>query len=262
MIALPLSEKRVCEFNEVKKTIVINIKNHKKMNIKNIIVLAVFIATSLTTLAQNTEGVSIAPNVNPPDPSAMLDVQSSDKGLLIPRVELTSTTDQTTIASPATSLLVYNTNTVSDVSPNFYSSSIVGGIIPLALGASMALKRKKSNRNYWNGTAWVLLGSTNKVPKVTYSQMQSMIANLTLDDLGLSVFVTDRGYISNVLQDNDIITHCTAEVYGLWYLSSIECTNGDILFWRRISTNQGTIDPSTSCATQSGNPTLCDPVVE
>ncbi|MBQ21656.1 MAG: hypothetical protein CMD31_12950 [Flavobacteriales bacterium] len=235
MIALPLSEKRVCEFNEVKKTIVINIKNHKKMNIKNIIVLAVFIATSLTTLAQNTEGVSIAPNVNPPDPSAMLDVQSSDKGLLIPRVELTSTTDQTTIASPATSLLVYNTNTVSDVSPNFY---------------------------YWNGTAWVLLGSTNKVPKVTYSQMQSMIANLTLDDLGLSVFVTDRGYISNVLQDNDIITHCTAEVYGLWYLSSIECTNGDILFWRRISTNQGTIDPSTSCATQSGNPTLCDPVVE
>jgi len=171
MIALPLSEKRVCEFNEVKKTIVINIKNHKKMNIKNIIVLAVFIATSLTTLAQNTEGVSIAPNVNPPDPSAMLDVQSSDKGLLIPRVELTSTTDQTTIASPATSLLVYNTNTVSDVSPNFY---------------------------YWNGTAWVLLGSTNKVPKVTYSQMQSMIANLTLDDLGLSVFVTDRGYISNV----------------------------------------------------------------
>ena len=201
--------------------------------------LTAFVITVLISKAQTngSEGVSIAPNVTPPHPSAMLEVDATNKGLLIPRVALTSTTDATTITSPATSLLVYNTNTASDVSPNFY---------------------------YWNGTKWVLLGSTNKVPKVTYNQMQSMKANLTLDDLGLSVFVTDRGFISNVLQDDEIITYCTAEVYGLWYLSSIECTNGDILFWRRISTNQGTPDPdaTTACAVDGNEPTLCDPVVE
>ncbi len=32
---------------------------------------------------------------------------------------------------------------------NFYSSSIVGGIIPIALGAALALKRKKSKNNVW-----------------------------------------------------------------------------------------------------------------
>ena len=31
----------------------------------------------------------------------------------------------------------------------FYSSAIVGGIIPIALGTAMALKRKKSDRRVW-----------------------------------------------------------------------------------------------------------------
>ena len=37
----------------------------------------------------------------------------------------------------------------NNVNPNFYSSSIVGGIIPLAVGAAMALKRKNSKRKVW-----------------------------------------------------------------------------------------------------------------
>ena len=43
-----------------------------------------------------------------PDSSAGLDISSTNKGLLIPRVALTSTLDVFTIPSPATSLLVYN----------------------------------------------------------------------------------------------------------------------------------------------------------
>jgi hypothetical protein len=59
------------------------------------------------TAAQN---VGINSSGATPDVSAMLDIVSSDKGMLLPRVSLTSTTDATTIVSPATSLLVYNTN--------------------------------------------------------------------------------------------------------------------------------------------------------
>jgi trimeric autotransporter adhesin len=62
--------------------------------------------------------------------SAGLDVNFTNKGLLIPRVALTMTAAATPITAPATSLLVYNTATVSDVTPGFY---------------------------YWNGTAWVRL---------------------------------------------------------------------------------------------------------
>jgi hypothetical protein len=43
--------------------------------------------------------------------SAMLDVSAPNKGILIPRVSLTSSLDISTVPSPVTSLLVYNTST-------------------------------------------------------------------------------------------------------------------------------------------------------
>lgn len=54
-------------------------------------------------VAINTTGAS-------PDESAMLDIVNSSKGMLIPRVSLSTTSDASTIANPATSLLVFNTN--------------------------------------------------------------------------------------------------------------------------------------------------------
>ncbi len=56
------------------------------------------------------QNVAINTTGNVPDVSAMLDIVSTDKGLLLPRISLTSTTDATTIPSPANSLIVYNTN--------------------------------------------------------------------------------------------------------------------------------------------------------
>jgi hypothetical protein len=56
--------------------------------------------------------------------SAILDVNAGNKGMLIPRVSLTSAIDAATIPSPETSLLVYNTATAgsppNDVIPGFY----------------------------------------------------------------------------------------------------------------------------------------------
>jgi hypothetical protein len=47
----------------------------------------------------------------------MLDVSATNKGLLIPNIALSGTTYAATITTPAVSLLVYNTATVSDVTP-------------------------------------------------------------------------------------------------------------------------------------------------
>ncbi|MCX7696753.1 MAG: hypothetical protein N2Z72_03550 [Bacteroidales bacterium] len=98
---------------------------------KNIVyVLFIFMNMILySQVAINNTGVT-------PHPSAVLDLQTTDKGLLIPRVSLTQTTSSTPIINPATSLLIYNTATINDVTPGFY---------------------------YWNGNAWVRLndgGST------------------------------------------------------------------------------------------------------
>ena len=59
-----------------------------------------------------------------PHSSAILDLSSTNKGFLPSRVALTSKTDVSTISSPATGLLIYNTATAgtspNNVSPGFY----------------------------------------------------------------------------------------------------------------------------------------------
>lgn len=65
-------------------------------------------------------GVAINESGNSFDLTAIFDVQSSSKGILIPRIPLTGISDVTTIPNPTTSLLVYNTATTSDVVEGFY----------------------------------------------------------------------------------------------------------------------------------------------
>ena len=51
--------------------------------------------------------VSVSNDNSDPDPSAMLDVKSTDKGLLAPRMTLAQ---RDAISSPATGLLIYQTD--------------------------------------------------------------------------------------------------------------------------------------------------------
>jgi hypothetical protein len=81
-----------------------------------------FIAT--LCMSVNAQNVGINSTGAAPDGSAALDVNSANKGFLAPRVALTGSTDITTIASPATSLLIYNTSSAgvspNNVSPGYY----------------------------------------------------------------------------------------------------------------------------------------------
>ena len=81
-------------------------------------VLGVFLSMSIMGLAQNNAGIN--DNNSNPNASAMLDVYSVSKGLLIPRIALTSTTVTAPVISPEASLLIYNTATAGDVTPGYY----------------------------------------------------------------------------------------------------------------------------------------------
>ncbi|PHQ28773.1 hypothetical protein [Leeuwenhoekiella nanhaiensis] len=63
-----------------------------------------------------------------PDNSSILDLSSSNRGLLIPRLNLVATSNTAPVTSPAEGLLVYNLATVNDVTPGLY---------------------------YWNGSLWI-----------------------------------------------------------------------------------------------------------
>lgn len=87
----------------------------KKKSPKSIVILLFICFNQYIATAQN---VGIGTSV--PAASAKLDITSTNSGLLIPRVALTMTTSASPITAPTTSLLVYNTATVADVTPGFY----------------------------------------------------------------------------------------------------------------------------------------------
>lgn len=58
----------------------------------------------------NYSQVSINRTGTPPNSSAMLDINSTNRGVLLPRIFLQSLLDSVTIPNPAPSLLVFNTN--------------------------------------------------------------------------------------------------------------------------------------------------------
>ena len=69
-----------------------------------------FLILTISIAQLSAQNVGVNSTGATPDVSAMLDIATANKGLLIPRVSLVSTADAATIATPATSLLVYNTN--------------------------------------------------------------------------------------------------------------------------------------------------------
>jgi len=77
---------------------------------RTITLLAILLLAANTAYAQ---GVAINKNGAAPDPSAMLDVQSTEKGMLVPRM---TQAQRDAISSPAASLLIYQTNQT----PGFY----------------------------------------------------------------------------------------------------------------------------------------------
>jgi len=72
--------------------------------------------TRMTVTGEGNVGIG----TNDPDTSALLDVSSTNKGFLPPRIALNSTTDVVTIPSPATGLFVYNTGAGTLTTKGYY----------------------------------------------------------------------------------------------------------------------------------------------
>lgn len=100
---------------------------------KKFLVVFLSVCTAGSVIAQ---GVGVNTDGSAPDASAILDVKATDKGLLVPRVSLSDVTSASPVTSPATGILVYNTN-----------ASVTGG--------------NGTGFYYWTGSQWIRLDPSN-----------------------------------------------------------------------------------------------------
>ncbi len=97
---------------------------------------AIYLLIVFITSSVHAQRVGIGTNT--PDTSAILDISSTNKGVLLPKVNLLSIYDSATVSRPAVGLLVFNTNV------NLYD------------GAGYYV---------WNGNSWDILLSTGNIFK-------------------------------------------------------------------------------------------------
>ena len=134
-----------------------------------------YMSVRAQSVAINTDG-SVA------HASAILDIKSSNKGLLIPRINLVSDSDITTINSPRLSLLVYNTNGTLDDGEGYY---------------------------FWNGNKWMKLVTKNNLDHLSWNVGGNTGTNPNQDFIGTTdnkplVFKTNNilsGKIETVLNN-------------------------------------------------------------
>jgi hypothetical protein len=125
---------------------------------------------------------------NSVDPSAKFQIESSNKGFLQPRITLTGTNDNSTIASPATGLMVFNTATAGAG-----ATAVLPGVY------------------YYSGTGWQRLSDNQPATFVTgslssYSGGQEIIAPMPANSFNLGSISIPPGKWEVVL---NIMNNCT-----------------------------------------------------
>ena len=131
------------------------------------------------------DGVAINNTGNAPDASAILDLQSTNKGILAPRM---TETQKNAVSNPATGLLVYQTDGTSGF--YYYSGTAWTELSSQASGWSLSGNAETNNGNDFIGTtdAQDLDFGTNNVDRMRITQT----GQIEILNTGLSVFVGEQ----------------------------------------------------------------------
>lgn len=141
------------------------------------------VALLLGTFAANAQvGIGTAT----PNKSAELLIESSNRGLLIPNVALTSATDRTTITNGnVQSLMVYATkiSEEKDITPGYY---------------------------YWDINKWVRLTADKDIPQIVVNNFQEIV-NKDGDKVENIIKNIVKNTEGNVIYEGDILYHITKD---------------------------------------------------
>ncbi len=119
----------------------------------NKILTALIFVIAISTSVNSQVGIG----TSSPDASAALDITSSDKGLLMPRM---TTAQRTAIASPASSLMVFDTDT------NSYWSYIEGAWVENKPGSGKFVDGAAADIAYYDGRVGIGLNVFSQAHKL------------------------------------------------------------------------------------------------
>ncbi|PZR23702.1 MAG: hypothetical protein DI535_23390 [Citrobacter freundii] len=201
------------------------------MKIFSTLIVAMLVFCTLLN-AQNNVGVG----TTTPDASAMLDVSSTTQGMLIPRMSLAQ---RNLIASPATGLLVYQT----DNTPGFYMNSGTAAVPNWQPLGGTALPAQSGNSGKFlttNGTAlsWGTPSGTGgaTVDLVATTNTAMSLISTTISDVAFSVTS-----VAPTLGSFDGTTY-TVGTSGTYLVSvNLISTSANIALYPRIITSSGTV---------------------
>jgi hypothetical protein len=169
------------------------------------IFLTLALAIGLTATAQ----VKVGDNVTTLNASSLLELESTSKGLLFPRVALTGTTAFAPLAAHVAGMTVYNTATAGDVTPGLYTN---------------------------DGAAWVKLGgSTSSALSITIP---------TTDNY--TVLSTDSVIYRTLTANGTITFPSTIPAGKVFYVANNSATNSWIISPAPINTGQNSIEGGLS----------------
>lgn len=152
---------------------------------KSLLSLLATAAFAFVTASSYAQGLSVNTTGDSANNSAMLDVSSTSKGVLVPRM---TSSQRNAISSPATGLLVYQT----DGTTGFYvyngsAWAPVGGL-PTGTATGQMM--------YWNGASWVTLTrGTEGQQLVTNSSLLPQWVNPITINVGMYMNGGKVGYI-------------------------------------------------------------------
>ena len=200
------------------------------------IFICLIACVSSTLIAQ---GVKISPTPGTPDPSAILETQDSTRGVLMPRVNLQSSTDAATIANPATSLMVFNTGTTLAPAGFYYNAGT-----PQAPQWALVLPNPANTNLNMNGFAIENLATpVNPADAVTKDYVDNQIINVSGSGGGAChcpTMMTDEFSGTNIATAMRNCSNLNQGGFSDWYLPDLK----DITFI--LSFDSGSIANNTS----------------
>ncbi len=184
------------------------------------------------------------------NPNAVLEIESSNKGLLLPRLALSSTTVATPLSDFVQGMFVYNTAFINDVTPGIYycdgskwikvnssnsstgswningnsSTSSINGFLGTTDNAPLLFKTNNTERMRITEKGWIGIGTSSP------SAALEIKGQLIIDSLTKGDLATDNVLVSNSSDGKIKVVSSASFLMGMEKRTEIVTATGQAIF--------------------------------